>query len=181
MFRSTSPRDPHDPLTASKLTTISIHADPSDANRTRRAHGRLSPKCKWRLVRLFWEPQFLEDHRQSEQGYHGYLIGNICRKTSSCFRHTIHLSSKRPFFTENEGKCLAYNGFSQCSSSQNYQIQELCENLAMLTAEKVNATNFYVVKPSCGTRIAWLPAKNTSGSAASNWITTVMDIAPRNP
>lgn len=34
--------------------------------------------------------------------------------------------------------------------------QKFCENLtaAMLTAEKVNATNLHFVKPSCGPRIA---------------------------
>lgn len=34
--------------TASKLKTISVNSDPWEANRTRRAHGRLNPK--WRLV-----------------------------------------------------------------------------------------------------------------------------------
>ena len=38
----------HTLQTASKLKTISVNADPWEANRTRRAHGRLSPK--WRLV-----------------------------------------------------------------------------------------------------------------------------------
>lgn len=53
--------------------------------------------------------------------------------------------------------------------------QKFCENLtaAMLTAEKVNATNLHFVKPSCGPRIAMkrkvgVQEKKTSSSAASN-------------